>query len=334
MTPIYSQRIEHPGAWRSAQIGGREGLTHRLGAEHLDAFDRVLRQVRGKTPDDTGQADFLEPEIEDLMRAVRYEIMDGKGAIILSGIDLGRYSLEDFRMLYWGLGTYLGEAAPQSYRRDKIGIVQKEEDNPTGRGYLMDTELRPHTDFHEVLSLACVRKAETGGLSGAVSSLALHNAIFEEAPALLRPLYEGFYHESANGEVSATKVPVFGCVDGKVSCYYHLPFVHKAAKVLGVELPADLQQAVQRMNKLALDPALRADFMLEPGEMLFWHNFTVLHSREAFNDTTENKRMLLRLWINVADGRPMPDEFLDRAKYMDEVHGAGEAAIDYAAATA
>lgn len=334
MTAVHNQRIDHPSAWTSAQIGGREGLTHRLGAEQLEAFDAALQQVRDKAPYDVRRSDFATPEIEDLMRAVRYEIMEGKGAIILSGIDFARYSLDDFQKLYWAFGTYLGEAAPQSYRRDRIGIVQKEEDNPTGRGYLMDTELRPHTDFHEVLSLACVRKAETGGESGAVSSLAIHNALLEQAPELLAPLYEGFFHESANGEVSATKVPVFGCIDGKVSCYYHMPFVHKAAKAMGVELPEDLQKAVQRMNALALDPELRADFMLQPGEMLFWHNFTALHSREAFNDTAENKRMLLRLWINVADGRPLPPEFHERAKYMDLAHGAGEAAIDYAKAAA
>lgn len=330
MTVVEMRRIEHPSAWTNAQVGGREGLTHRLGPEHFDAFDRALREVQDKAPYDVRQTDFATPEIEQLMRAVRYEIMEGKGAVILSGLDLTRYSLEDFQKLYWAFGTYLGEAVPQSYRRDRIGIVQKEEDNPTGRGYLMDTELRPHTDFHEVLSLACVRKAESGGESGAVSSLAIHNAILDEAPELLRPLYEGFYHESANGQVSSTKVPIFGCVDGKVSCYYHLPFVHKAAKVLGIEIPADLQQAVKRMNELALDPKLRADFMLEPGEMLFWHNFTVLHSREAFNDTALNKRMLLRLWINVPDGRPLPEQFHERAKHMDQVHSAGEAAIDYA----
>jgi len=329
MTPIHNGRIDHPSAWTSSAIGGREGLTRRFGQQQLDAFDRLLEKLRDVSPTDITRADFTSPEVDALMRAVRYEIMEGKGAIILSSVDFSRYSFEDFQKIYWGLGTHLGHAVPQSYRRDRIGIVQKEEDNPTGRGYLMDVELRSHTDFHELLSLATVRKAESGGLSGIVSSLALHNAVYERAPELLEPLYEGFFHESANGEVSATKVPIFGCVDGKVSCYYHLPFIHKAAKILGMELPDELQRAIALLNELAMDPSIRADFMLEPGEMLFWHNFMALHSREAFHDTPENKRMLLRLWLNVPDGRPLPPEFHERAQYMDRAHEAGEAAINY-----
>ena len=329
MTPIHPGRIDHPGAWTSAAIGGREGLTRRLGREQLDAIDARLEQLRDVEATQITRTDFSGPEIDDLMRAVRFEIMEGKGAIVLSGVDLGRYSLDDFRKIYWGLGTHLGNAVPQSYRRDLIGIVQKEEHNPTGRGYLMDTELRSHTDFHELLSLASVRKAETGGMSGVVSSLALHNAIHERAPELLRPLYEGFFHESANGEVSTTKVPIFGCVDGKVSCYYHLPFVFNAAKILGIELPDDLARAIKLLNEVAMEPEIRADFMLEPGEMLFWHNFTAMHSRTAFTDAPDHKRMLLRLWLNVPDGRPLPPEFHERGRYMDEAHQDGRTAINY-----
>lgn len=72
----------------------------------------------------------------------------------------------------WGLGTHLGDAAPQSYRRDRLGYVQRENDNPTRRGYLMDVDLRSHTDFHEVLCLACVRRSVSGGESGLASSQA------------------------------------------------------------------------------------------------------------------------------------------------------------------
>jgi hypothetical protein len=49
-------------------------------------------------------------------------------------------------------------------------------------------------------------------------------------------------------------------------------------------------------------------FMLEPGEMLLWHNFTMLHSRTHFEDDDDPayKRLLLRLWLNVPkNGRPM-----------------------------
>ena len=96
-------------------------------------------------------------------------------------------------------------------------------------------------------------------------------------------------------------------------------------------LPERLREALALYDEIALRPQVRADFLLEPGEMMFWHNFTQLHSRTAFDDTPETKRLLLRLWINVENGRPMPAVFNERAHWMDKAHSSGKAAIDYVA---
>jgi len=324
-------RVDDPSAWTSAKIGGKPSLTRMVSAEELAAIDRFLEGIDGRQPETICAADLDDPALVTLAAEVRRQIMTGMGAIIISGVDVDRIGIDAFKRLYWAIGTHIGTGVEQSYRRDRIGLVQKEEDNPTGRGYLLDVELRSHTDFHEILSLAGVRQAASGGMSGIVSSLAIHNIILDERPDLLGALYEGYYHESAGGRVSDKKVPIFATVDGKTSCYYHPLFMIRAAKLRCEELPADLTAATTFMGEVAARPEVRADFMLEPGEMMFWHNFTQLHSREAFNDTPEARRLLLRLWINVANGRPMPDVFHDRARLMDEAHGGGRTAIDYVA---
>jgi hypothetical protein len=325
------KRVEDPAAWTSAQIGGKPGLTRKLSADELAAVDRFLARTEGRAAETLTARDLDEPALVALAAEVRRQIMDGLGAIVVSGVDIGRIGLDGFKRIYWIIGAHIGTGVEQSYRRDKIGYVQKEENNPTGRGYLMDVELRSHTDFHEVLSLSSVRKAASGGESGIVSSLAIHNIILEERPDLLAPLYEGYFHESAGGQVSPEKVPIFGTAHGKTSCYYHPLFMYRAAKLRGEDLPALLTEAKDFMRDVAARPDVRADFMLEPGEMMYWHNFTQLHSREAFNDTPEAKRLLLRLWINVENGRPMPDIFHQRARWMDASHSQGQAAIDYVA---
>jgi len=323
-----------PACWRADEIGGKAGLLRQLSGDELAAIDRFLARTADTVPETITRESIDEPAIIALGEEVNRTITAGKGAAIVSGFDVDRHGMDGFKRLYWAIGTFLGEAVEQSYRRDRIGYVQKEENNPTGRGYLMDVELRPHTDFHEILSLATVSQAEEGGVSGVVSSLAIHDIILAERPDLLPALYEGFYHESGGGEISDEKVPVFGRVDGKLSCYYHLPFVHRAAKQMGVELPPALVEATRFMSEVSRRPGVIARFMLEPGEMLFWHNFLALHSRDSFTDTAAHKRLLLRLWINARDGRPMPDVFHRRARQMDAMHSAGEAAIDYAAAEA
>lgn len=322
--------IEDPAVWTSAGVGGKEGFLKPLGAHHLRSLRELVEKTRHLRMEDIRRSDFDSPEVSELMNEVRREIMAGRGAAILSGIDLTSLAADDFQRICWGLGTHLGVAAPQSYRRDRLGFVQKEESNPTGRGYLMDVELRSHTDFHEILCLASVRRAASGGESGLASSLAVHNVLREKRPELLAPLYEGFYQEWAGEQhVSAQKIPIFCRVGDQVSCYYHPLAIYNAAKALGVALPAPLAQALQAFSAEADHPDLRAQFLLEPGEILFWHNFLLLHSRRAFNDAPGGKRLLMRLWLNVPHGRPMHPAFTGRARAMDLEHASGRPAIDY-----
>lgn len=303
---------------------------HRLAPAHIEALHELVEKTRHIQADRVTRADFDCGLINELMVGVRDTLMKGRGAIILAGLDPWRTSLEDFGRMHWGLGTHIGEGAPQSYRRDRIGYVQKEADNPTGRGYLMDVELRPHTDFHEIMSLAAYRKAASGGESGLVSSLAIHNAILQSHPEHLQPLYEGFYSEWGGGRaVTEEKIPLFCFVEEKVSCYYHLPAFLHGATVKGIPVPEDLRAAAMYFDSLADRPDLRANFMLEPGELVFWHNFTVLHSRAAFQDSAEQKRLLLRLWLSVSNGRPMHPAYNERARLMDIDHQSGRPSIDY-----
>ncbi len=169
------------------------------------------------------------------------------------------------------------------------------------------------------------------GEAGDHAALAVHNVLREEAPEQLKTLYEGWWHGYVEKRhLTAEKVPIFCNQDGQVSCYYHGLSFLAAARALETELPESLRQAMSAFSAIAQRPEVRADFMLERGEMLFWHNFLMLHSRQSFTDTPAQKRLLLRLWLHVPGGRPMHPEFLDRARLMDEIHAQGVTALQYA----
>jgi hypothetical protein len=74
------------------------------------------------------------------------------------------------------------------------------------------------------------------------------------------------------------------------------------------------------MDELCARDDLIARFVLEPGEMVFWHNFVVMHSRTSFHDADGHRRLLLRLWLNVPEGRPMDEEIKMRARIIDRDH--------------
>jgi hypothetical protein len=52
----------------------------------------------------------------------------------------------------------------------------------------------------------------------------------------------------------------------------------------------------------------------QPGDIQLLNNHCILHSREAYTDhaEAERKRLLLRLWLNVPNGRKLAPEFADR----------------------
>jgi len=332
MSEICRRHVDHPVAWTSKAIGGKEGLLRRLSGAEIAALDALVAATRHLPATQIARREFDHPLVAALMADVRAALLDSHGAIILAHPDLDRSRLDDYERLYWGLATHLGQGVSQSGKGDKIGYVRKDPDNPTGRGYLGDQELRPHTDLHEIMSLASVEVAAEGGRSGLVSSVALHNEILATRPDLLPPLYEGFYHaqnpraDTAGPRVSPHKIPVFCYVDGQISCYYHTIFMRFATELLGRPFPSELAEAMTYLNQLAVRPDLAADFVLEPGEMLFWHNWTNFHSRTAFTDSPTQRRLLLRLWLNIENGRHVAPAIAERARLIDHDHESRRAA--------
>ena len=53
---------------------------------------------------------------------------------------------------------------------------------------------------------------------------------------------------------------------------------------------------------------------LEPGDMQFLHNHTILHARSAYEDYSDpdQRRHLLRLWLSAKDGRSLPEFLAER----------------------
>ena len=322
----------HPATWTSGEIGGAEGLMHRLSPAQAAAMARLAKSLSGRPLEKITRDDVTDPEVLAVVDAMRFEIRHGKGGIVLSGIDAGAIAEEDFARLFWALGTHLGIGTVQSSKRDLIGRVEKREDNPEQRGYQLDIELGSHCDFHEILALGCYRKADSGGESGLCSSLAVHDAIAATRPDLLAALYDGFPQQSATADdLTDHNVPVFCDVGGVVSAFYHKLFYVNAARETGKPIPPLLDEALQLFESLTRRPDIRATFLLQPGEMVFWHNFVNLHSRNSFVDRPEHRRLLFRLWLHSyeGEGRAMDPDFIGRARTIDAMHEQGRPGIIY-----
>jgi hypothetical protein len=63
---------------------------------------------------------------------------------------------------------------------------------------------------------------------------------------------------------------------------------------------------LDRFEEVTKRPELMLEFTLQPGEMYFLNNYTILHARTAFDDgdaAEDERRHLLRLWLEVPDMR-------------------------------
>ena len=323
MTEIFRAIIPPPAAWTGEELGGKQTLVREAGPDVIRGLDALAAKLRGRELPTITRADFDHPAVNALLAAVRADVMDGRGLSIVRGPEPGRYDPEDYERLYWGMGTHLGRGVVQSFFSDYVARVEYNPLLPP-RGTTTDMELRPHTDFHELMSLASVSLPASGGVSGFVSSLAVHNEVLRARPDLLPALYEGWYNVSVlRREASPVKTPIYSCVEGKVSCFYNRVFLKPDDA--SEPFPEALTEAMAVMDEIGARPDIRADFTLEPGEIAFWHNFTVMHSRTAFQDSEDSKRLLLRLWLNLdQDGRPMAEAIKARARIVDRDHVEGQ----------
>lgn len=318
MNEPYRRLIDFPSAWTPAQIGGRKGALYGMAPEHLDAIDELLGRTRHLAPQQVSREHFDHPALHSLIATLRQTLKSGTGILIVGGLTPERYSEEQFQRVFWGLGTHLGKAVVQNRNGDCMARVERD-DNPHSRGYRGDHELKPHTDSFEWIGLMCVRQGESGGLSGVASTLAVHNEFLKHRPELLAPLYEGYEYalpelrDSAK-PITDMKIPVFCNVDGHVSCMIIEHHMRNAAEAMGVAFPPELDEALNYFQATVARQDISMHFMLEPGDMMFLNNFTTIHSRTAFANSARHRRLLLRLWLNVPDGRPVVAGLRARAK--------------------
>ena len=197
--------ITGPGAWIGSEIQHDASWLHRLDPEAIDEIDRALAHVKrtgARIP--YPAEDFPLPRFKARLDAIRDEVENGRGFVLVRGIPRDRYTDAECELLYWGLGSHLGTPVSQNARGHLLGHVRDEgrvKSDPNARLYQTRERMDFHTDMLPVdlLGLFCMRAAKAGGESKVVSALAIHNVLLEERPDLLEALY-GPFHLDWRGE--------------------------------------------------------------------------------------------------------------------------------------
>ena len=73
---------------------------------------------------DVKQKDFPLKSLASKLIEFRDEAIYGRGFVLLRGLPVQEWSVEDVATAYWGMGTYWGKAQPQNRLHHLLGHVK------------------------------------------------------------------------------------------------------------------------------------------------------------------------------------------------------------------
>jgi hypothetical protein len=319
------QAIDAPAAWMGDDMARHpERWLVRLSGEDIAELEAAARSFLDEAQDIAAltSESFPLPRLGGRLAALREKLIRGIGFEVLRGLPVENYSPPEAAAIFCGVGAHLGSARSQNAQGHILGHVRDTGANaadPKTRIYQTAERQTFHTDSADVVGLLCLRDAMQGGESLLVSTLTIYNEMRRRRPDLAGLLFDPIATdrrgEVPEGEKPYFEIPVLNWHEGLLTGIYQRQYIDSAQRFPGaMRLTAAHVEALDLFDALANDPRLNFAMRLEPGDMQFVYNHSLLHDRTGFTDwpEPEKRRHLLRLWLAVPGDRPLPACFRQR----------------------
>ncbi len=316
--------IQGPTAWFGPAAQAAQNWQFALNDEDTLELERAAHRCLDQSPDVSriSRANFVLPGLAIRLRGIHDHLIHGPGFALIKSLPVREWSREISAAVFYGLGTHLGQPRPQNAKGHLLGHVMDmglQANDPNVRIYQTHERQTYHTDSSDIVGLLCLQQARAGGDSALVSSNTIYNEMRREVPHLAAALFDPIATDR-RGEVPAGhqpffEIPVFNWYEGLMSTIYQRQYIDSAQRFAQAMRLSPLHvEALDYFDHLANDTRLNFLMRLEPGDMQFVHNHTLLHDRTAFEDWTQpdQKRHLLRLWLSSPEARALPPVFAQR----------------------
>lgn len=307
--------LDAEAAWTAAELLAHRDWAHELNGPEIAEIDAAIARARrsGRSLYRLEKEDFPLPTLSGRISTFSEILEHGIGAVMIRGLPIERYELQDQQILFWGVGLHLGTAVSQSSSGERMMSIKAlaEVEQGEARGVYTRAALTCHTDLTDVIGMLSLQTAMTGGESTLVSAVAVHDEISRTRPDLLEVLYQPFAYASPQWDPAKVRVEmrtIFSRHRGRFVSNYLREFIDCA----GAPPLTDRQSAaLDYLDEVCNLPAFSACLPLLPGDMLFFNNFVAYHGRRAFHDAEDpdRHRHLLRLWLSVPNSRELPDSY-------------------------
>ena len=323
---VLEDNVKNGTIWYAKDMQSNQAWLNPLSTEQQKEITVAFQTAKknAATSKSIKKADFPLPQLGNVINKMQHGIDKGYGFSVIRGVPIAGLNIDDIELIYSGITAHFGVKINQDTKGTLIDHVSdrgSDYSDISVRGYTTNAQLTPHCDSGDLISLMCVNPAKEGGMNNISCSMAIYNEILNNNPEYLDSLYRGYhYNIRGNGplgkyqDITAHRVPVFSYYESMLSCRYNEKAIYTAEELSGAPPLSDLdKKAIRMVSELAHREDIQFNVMLEAGDIAFLNNYTVLHNRGPFVDhsTPEKRRLYLRQWINLHNGRLLKDEFAD-----------------------
>src|SRR5262245_58679291 len=110
MIQIPGRELDGPAAWRPSDFDGGDPWLRKIPREMLDLLE-----------EDARRNGFGEVGPHPWFDSLRREILDGRGFVLVRGIDARGRSIDEMARLFWAVGARFGRPLPQNAKGHLLG---------------------------------------------------------------------------------------------------------------------------------------------------------------------------------------------------------------------
>tara|TARA_B100001093_G_scaffold116395_1_gene108745 strand:- start:20 stop:1036 length:1017 start_codon:yes stop_codon:yes gene_type:complete len=328
MSKLSTSKLENdPAAWRGHDMMARDDWHVPINTTQRKELDSAIEHAKGldKNVLALTKNDFPLPTLGPFLSALNNELEGGRGFVVIEGLPALELDEETGKIALWGIGQYLGLPAKQDGVGSLIHSVRdigaSVESTHNIRSYQTADPISWHNDGADIFMLYCLRAGKSGGESKLVSAVEIFNELVRRRPDLAETLERDFWFDTRGQRQDGARVevmPVYNRHDGLLTANMKYRYIHTAQRFADVpRLTKRQRQSLQWAQDIANEPGMAMEFPLAPGDILVANNYVTFHGRKAFEDweKLEEKRHMLRLWLTIPNGRPLPSCFKDSRIY-------------------
>ncbi|KAH7072658.1 hypothetical protein BKA63DRAFT_48091 [Paraphoma chrysanthemicola] len=305
--------------WDNSDIASRYSWAYELSTEDVEELVSALQHFKstGKSLGFVNRDTFPLPKLHAKLRDISNEIHNGFGFKVVRGLPVDKHTREDILVIYAGLASHIapvrgrqdsqyeGRPADVALNHIKDLTATYDASQIGAPAYTADKQVF-HTDSGDIIALLCLEEAAQGGQSKVSSSWRVYNELASTRPDLIRTLAEKWpteifgdpNHKFVNRALLHYTPSTATSPERMIIQYARRTFTGFQGLPRSNDIPplSEAQaEALDTLHFIAEKHALGLDF--KKGDIQFVNNLSIFHARDAFTNSPQKQRHLVRLWL-------------------------------------